>query len=175
MKKITLIDQFDFNKKKKKKSRKIIFSFRVEEGITEIKTPLTTARNGLSTASLSDFSCTSCIFVVWAYAHFWRCIREVVLFRTTRISRWCIIKRTKKKKKKTKMVYETHRIIFIKYCFIKKKKSTWQKVTLFIIFTIESIIRKKLDENFPQRVKKKRKKKTKARNRLGKNKYSGKE
>lgn len=73
------------------------------------------------------------------------------------------------------MVYETHRIIFIKYCFIKKKKSTWQKVTLFIIFTIESIIRKKLDENFPQRVKKKRKKKTKARNRLGKNKYSGKE
>lgn len=66
------------------------------------------------------------------------------------------------------MVYETHRIIFIKYCFIKKKKSTWQKVTLFIIFTIESIIRKKLDENFPQRVKKKKKKENKSSQPLGK-------
>lgn len=163
--------------KKKKKSRKIIFSFQVEEGITEIKTPLTTARNGLSTASLSDFSCTSCIFVVWAYAHFWRCIREVVLFRTTRISRWCIIKRTKKKKRKDKNGIRNASHHFYKILFRIKKKYiyTWQKVTLFIIFTIESIIRKKLDENFPQRVKKKRKKKTKARNRLAKNKYSGKE
>lgn len=125
MKKITLIDQFDFNKKKKKKSRKIIFSFRVEEGITEIKTPLTTARNGLSTASLSDFSCTSCIFVVWAYAHFWRCIREVVLFRTTRISRWSIIKRTKKKKKKRQKWYTKRIAHFYKILFRIKKKNIY--------------------------------------------------
>lgn len=123
--KITLIDQFDFNKKKKKKSRKIIFSFQVEEGITEIKTPLTTARNGLSTASLSDFSCTSCIFVVWAYAHFWRCIREVVLFRTTRISRWCIIKRTKKKKRKDKNGIRNASHHFYKILFRIKKKNIY--------------------------------------------------
>lgn len=86
-------------------------------------------------------------------------------------------KTNKKKKEKDKNGIRNASHHFYKILFRIKKKYiyTWQKVTLFIIFTIESIIRKKLDENFPQRVKKKRKKKTKARNRLGKNKYSGKE